>query len=423
MTDTLLCPNCGLEIEVSTVLASQVRQHLRREFEAEARKKERELALRQQEMEQREKSLAESRETLDREIQQRLVQERSELLMLAEAQVRESVASEMAELKEQLAGSQSKLQDAQAAEVELRKERRELESQTRELELAVNRRLDEERRTLREEGKREALEEHQLRDADRDKLINDLRKQIDDLKRKSEQGSQQAQGEVMELELEDILRQQFALDVIEPVPVGAHGGDLLQHVYDGSGQECGTILWESKRTKSWSDGWLAKLRDDQRTAKAEVAVLTSVELPKGFSSFGLVDGVWITSRTCLVGLAGALRAGLLEVARTRRAMIGQQTKSEFLYNYFSGTEFRQRVEGIVEAFVALKTDLDKEKRSMHRAWARREKQLERAVLHTAGLYGDVGGILGNKLAEISNLELPAVADLSDCEELENAPWA
>src|SRR5438132_10227517 len=204
----------------------------------------------------------------------------------------------------------------------------------------------------------------------------------------------------MEVELEDLLRQHFPMDVIEPVRVGAHGGDVIQHVHDGAGLECGIILWEAKRTKTWNDAWLPKLRDDQRLAKAHLAVLASVEMPKGLATFGPMEGVWVTSRGCLLGLAAALRAGMLDVARTRRSLDGQHTKIEALANYFAGPEFQQRIEGIVEAFRTMKEDLESEKRSMQRIWAKRAKQLDRAATHTAGFYGDVSGILGDKLAQL-----------------------
>jgi hypothetical protein len=279
--------------------------------------------------------------------------------------------------------------------------------------------VDEERAKIRDDAKREAEEQNRLREAEKEKLIEDLRGQIDDLKRIAEKGSPQVRGEVMELELEDLLRDLFHDDAIDPVPVGAHGGDILHRVYDVSGQGCGLILWESKRTKNWSDAWLPKLRNDQRVAKAHVAVLTSEELPKGVVTFGCIDGVWVTNRLCVVGLAAALRHGMIEAARARRALEGRQNKVEFLYTYLAGSEFRQRIEGIVEAFMTLRDDLESEKRSMHRMWAKREKQLERAVSNTAGLYGDLSGILGPSLPQIADLGLPTIAAVSESLPLES----
>ena len=295
----------------------------------------------------------------------------------------------------------------------LRKERRELEEQKETLELTLTRRLDEERTKIREAAKKEAVEERQLKDAEKDKLIADLRTRADDLTRKLEQGSQQLQGEVLETRLEDLLRQHFPFDDIEPVPTGIHGADVTHTVRDTSGAVCGIILWESKRTKNWSDGWLPKLRDNQRAAKAQIAVLVSLELPKDVSTFRLIDGVWVTSVPCAISLASALRAGLLEIAAAKRSMDGRSDKMELLYNYLSGQEFRHRVEGIVESFSTLKKDLDAEKRAVQKTWAKREKQLERAVMNTAGMYGDLSGIIGASLPAIEQLELSAIEDHSN----------
>jgi hypothetical protein len=292
----------------------------------------------------------------------------------------------------------------------LRKERRELEEQKETLELTLTRRLDEERSKIREAAKKEAADERQLKDAEKDKLISDMRSQIEDLKRKSEQGSQQTQGEVLELMLEELLRRCFPFDTILPVAKGVHGGDVIQIVHDSLGAECGIILWESKRTKSWSDGWLPKLRDDQRAAKAHLAILVSIELPKGITTFECIDNVWVTCQACAVALASALRSGLIDAASARRSADGKQTKMELLYNYLAGQEFRHRVEGIVESFVTLKQDLEAEKRAMQRIWAKREKQLERAITITSAMYGDFQGIAGASLAGIESLEIPAITD-------------
>jgi hypothetical protein len=272
----------------------------------------------------------------------------------------------MQHLKTQLLEATKNLTESQTKELQLRKDRRELEEKKQALELTVARTIDEERNRIREEAKRQADEEHRLKTADSEKLVADLRHQIGDLKRKAEQGSLQIQGEVLEVELENRLRDHFPHDVIEPIPTSKNGGDVLQHVADHSGQRCGSILWEAKRTKSFNDCWLGKLREDLRAARGQVAVIVSTELPKGVTTFACIDGVWVTSRACLHGLATALRQGILEVARTHRHLEGRQSKVDLLHQYLSGLEFRQRVEGIVEAFVTLKEDLESEKRSMRR---------------------------------------------------------
>jgi len=374
MSDKLICPNCRHSITLSAALSAQLRDRL------------------------------------NEEVAQRLEQERERLREEAQGTAQASVASEVQDLHEQLANAQMRLGESQKSELELRKDRRELENQKKELELTVNRKLDEERIKIREEAMAAMVEEHRLQDADKDRLTEDLRRQITDLKRRVEQGSPQTQGETLEWELESFLRRYFPMDTIEPVPVGTHGGDLLQHVRDGTGSPCGTILWEFKRTKKWCDAWLPKLRNDQRSARAHVAVLATVEMPKDVSTFGIVDGVWVTNRACVLGLAFALRNGVIDVARTRRSLEGKQNKAEVLFNYLTSSEFVQKIEGIVEAFRTLKDDLDSEKRSVARLWAKREKQIDQAFYNTAGLFGDLGAIMGSSLPQIADFELASITD-------------
>lgn len=406
MSDNIICPNCRFEIEVAEVLSAQLRAQLQIEFDAEVRKKESAIAEREKEVALAQQAVEIAEQDIDRRVSDQLAEERAKLSDEALAKAREQVTVELRDKDQQLADAAAKLKVAQDAELALRKDRRELEEQKQTLELTVNRRLDEERTKIRDTAKKEAADERQLKDAEKDKLINDLRSQIDDLKRKSEQGSQQLQGEVLEIRLEDLLRQQFPFDDVEPVPKGIHGGDVIHSVRDATGVICGIILWESKRTKNWSDGWLPKLRDDQRAAKAQIAILVSLELPKDVSTFRHIDGIWVTSVSCAISLASALRAGLLEVAAAKRAMDGRTDKMELLYTYLSGPEFRHRVGGIVEAFVTLREELEAEKRATQRIWAKREKQLERATIQTAGMYGDLSGIIGASLPEIEQLNLP-----------------
>jgi hypothetical protein len=233
-----------------------------------------------------------------------------------------------------------------------------------------------------------------------------LQDQIEDLKRKATQGSQQAQGEIAELGLEAVLSSEFPQDQIAPVPKGVRGADVVQVVVDSQGRGCGTIAWEMKNTKNWSDGWLEKLRDDQRGLKADVAVIVSSVLPKGMERFGRVDGVWITESQCVLGLATALRSSLIHVAQARSVAEGRGTKMESLYSYLTGNEFRQRVEAVVEAFVSMQGDVEKERRSMESIWAKREKQITRAITGLAGMYGDMQGIVGAPLPKVAQLEMP-----------------
>ncbi len=316
--------------------------------------------------------------------------------------VRQAQSAELQETRE-------RLQLAHEQERQLRIERRDLEDRQRELALTLQRTLDEERAKIREEAHRQADENHRLKEADRERLTANLRLQIDELKRKAELGIPSIQGETAEIDLEEFLRGQFPRDDIEPVPVGVHGGDVLQRVRDSSGQVCGTILYESKRTKSWQNAWLPKLRDDQMAARADLAVLVSAEMPKHLALFGQIDGLWIARRSCLEGLAVALRFGLIEVARTRRASEGPQTRADRVVAYLHGPSFRLKIEGVVAAYQTMKDALIDEKRWHQRDWAKREKQLDRAILTLSALVGDFDGLLGAALPSFDPLTTALIA--------------
>jgi hypothetical protein len=259
---------------------------------------------------------------------------------------------------------------------------------------------------VRDLAKQEAEAALTLRVREKEEQIASMQRQIEDLRRKAEQGSQQLQGEVQELALEALLCQKFPRDLLEPVPKGEFGGDLVQRVVGPAGQICGSILWEAKRTKNWSDGWLGKVREDQRAAKADVALIVSQALPKGLQTFDQIDGVWVTEPRCAVAVAIALRESLIALLAARLAGEGQQTKMEMIYQYLTGPRFRHRIEAVVERFSDMQADLDRERKTMMRLWAKREEQIRGVVESTAGLYGDLQGIAGRSLLEIEGLELP-----------------
>lgn len=355
------------------------------------------------------------------QLREQLAAERQKLIDEAKRKTAEQYTAELKDRDQQIQEYEEKINAAREAELELRKRERALQQKAEDLELAVERKLSEERDRIREAALKKAAEEYGLKDAEKDKLITDLRKQIDDMKRKAEQGSQQTQGEVLELALEDLLQQTFPIDGIEDVPKGIRGGDVIQRVISSAGIDCGTILWETKRTKNWSDSWLAKLRQDQREAKAALAILVTTALPAGVDHFALVDGIWVCDWACAVHVAAALRSGLLEVAKARRALEGQQSKMESVYNYLASTEFRNRVAGIVEAFATMRSDLESEKRAIQKQWAKREKQIDQAIGCTAGMYGDLQGIIGASLPEIEGMRMSELETNASVPALPAAP--
>lgn len=356
----------------------------------------------------REQSLEDRQRTLEREVQEKLKTERTALLQQARQEATAEATAQLSSLQEELTKNRTKLSEAQKAELDLRKQKQALEDEKREFELEKQRAIDAERSKIHEKAQRDAAEEYRLKTAEKDKLISDMQKQVEELKRKAEQGSQQLQGEVQELDLEATLRAAFPKDTIEPVPKGTFGGDTLQRVAGPLGNSIGTILWESKRTKAWSDGWLAKLRSDQREAKAEICAIVTSTLPKGINSFGQMDGVWICDMASAVPLAIVLRYALVEVATARQASEGKQTKMELVYGYLTGPNFRQRVEAIKEAFENMREDLEAEKKVIQKQWAKRDKQIEAVIANTVGMYGDLQGIAGKSMPEIEGLEFRAL---------------
>ena len=413
---TIICPKCKTEIRLTESLAAPLIEATRQQFEEKLSKKDDEIALREQALRDKEKQVSEAKRGLEQQVadqvaeqlkseRQRVIEEESKKAKQATATELASKTRELADLQEVLNSREEKLAEAQNAQAELIKKQRELDDAKRELELTVAKRVQDELSEVRTQAKREAEEGLKLKVAEKDQTIASMQQKIEELKQKADQGSQQLQGEVLELELENLLRTKFPFDTIEPVPKGEFGGDTLQRVISQSGVMSGTILWESKRTKNWSNGWLVKLREDQRTAKAEISVLVSQALPEGIETFDVVDGVWVTHPRAILPVATILRHTLLQVSNARLISEGQQTKAEMVYQYLTGPRFRQRVEAIVEAFSSMQEDLDKERKAIMKQWAKRDEQIERVMGATVGMYGDLQGIAGKSLREIEGLEL------------------
>ncbi len=366
---TIKCPHCGKEIPLTETLSHQIKENLRKEFE------------------------------------EKVKTEKEKWKQEAKKEAESDILIELKDLKKQITEKDEKIEQFQNNELEFRKKMRELEEQKKNVDLEVERKVDGRRKEIEQKAVETFTEEHRFKDLEKDKQIGDMRKIIEDLKRKAEQGSMQTQGEVLELDLEALLKTRFPVDEIEPVSKGMRGADILQKVHNRGGQYCGTIVWETKRTKAWSDGWISKLKDDQREIKAEIAVIVSETLPKEVNYFTQMEGVWVSNFSLAGSLAEALRTGLIQVSQTKLSAVGKNEKMEVLYNYLSGPEFKQRVEAIVEAFKSMKEDLDEEKRAMTKRWAKREKQIERVITNTASMHGDMQGIIGASLPQIKLLEL------------------
>lgn len=363
MAQAMKCPKCGEQIEVADILTKDIQAKVETEF------------------------------------RNRMEKERQEAVQAAEKKARESMTMELTDLQGQLKEEKEKREASQKLELELRKKQRDLEEAQKNLELDVARKMDEERKKIEETATNKVLEETRLRESEKDKKLQDAMRQIEDMQRKMAQGSQQAQGEVLELEFENMLKREFPLDDIAPVAKGVKGGDVIQTVRTRSGMECGKILWELKRTKTWSEGWLAKLKDDGRDAKASMLVLVSEAVPSGFKHFKQMDGVWVSEIPYVLPLAFVLRSGMVAVATAKETEAGKKDKAELVYDYLTGGEFKNRVSGIVEAYKTMMEDLEGEKRAMTRMWEKRAKQIEKAIHNTAGMCGEIEGLAGSKELE------------------------
>src|SRR5713101_2502353 len=411
----IVCPSCKAEIKLTESLAFPLVESTRKEYENKIRQIQAGITQREAELLNQQAALASERESIEEQVNLRLTAERERISaeegrkarLLVSADI-EQKGKEVAELQEVLKDRDSRLAAAQKSQADLIRKQRELDDAKREMELTIEKRVQKSLDGIRDQARKDAEDQLKLKVLEREQTISSMQRQIEELKRKADQGSQQLQGEVQEIELESILRAKFLRDTIEPVPKGVRGGDVLHYVSGPLGKRCGTILWEAKRTKNWSDDWLSKAREDQRTARAEVAVIISKVLPKGVETFDLREGVWIAEPRYAIPIAIVLRHSLIELAAARQAAEGQQTKMELLYHYLTGPRFRQRVQAIVEKFSDMQEDLERERRAMTRLWAKREEQIRGVIEATAGMYGDLQGIAGRTLHEIEGLQLKAL---------------
>lgn len=387
--DTIQCPSCGKRIPLTKALTGQIEESLRKDLQRESREREQELRA---------------------EFEERLREEKKHSL----AKAKKEIGAELADAQDELVDTRKKLETANKKELQLLRKQKELQDKQANLELEIERRVVAAQESIMKKATDLAGEKHRLKDQEKDKRIADFSRQVEDLQRKLEQSSQQLQGEAAELDLESVLRTAFPYDEVEPVAKGTRGADIIWTIRNVQGTPCGQVVWEAKTAKNWSDTWLAKAKDDQRRRKAACAVVVSVNLPDGVQHFGNMEGVWVCSPTLAVGVATALRAQIIQMASARLAADGKDSKMEDLYRYLTGAEFRQRVEAMVESFVEMKEDLDRERRSLESSWARREKQIGRAVQSLAGMYGEMQGIVGQTLQRVKTLELaPGEAILTD----------
>lgn len=397
MEDTakkITCPKCGYLISIDDVLTHEIESKLQKEFEIK------EKTLRDSVEQENATTLAEKAAGLEGQIRTKLEKDN---------------ADKQKYLEEQVAEKDLKLQEARKNELDLIKEKQTLKDEKDAFELEKARQLDAERKEIEEAASKKATEAQQSKIDQLNKQLSDATKAKDELARKLEQGSQQTQGEVQELILEDLLKSEFIYDTITPVPKGVKGADVIQTVNTQTGTVCGSIIWESKKTKTWSEGWVGKLKEDQRIAKADIAIIVSSVLPESAPPISTRNGVWICDIKLAIAIAIVLRQSLESISREKLMSIGKNEKVEILYSYLTGNEFKQRIEAIVETFSAMDTSLKKERIVYEKIWCERDKQIQNVIRNTVGIYGDLNGVI--QLQKIDALELPEATSGTSGEKL------
>jgi hypothetical protein len=398
----IVCPKCKTEIKLTESLSAPMVERVRAEYEERLRAQG-EMAHKQQEALKARESLLEA--TISNRVREREEDLRTQARMQAQAMIT-SAEEEAAQLRESL-------RVAQQAQAEALRKERELEGRERAITLTIEQGITAGVRQAEERARREADDAARLKRMELEATITSMQVKLAEAQQKAEQGSQQLQGEVQELDLEAALHAKFPYDTLSEIAKGINGADVQQVVISPSGAQCGVILWESKRTKNWSAVWLGKLRDDLRTANADIPVIITQAMPKDVDGFDVVDGVWVCAPKYALALATLLREGLLRVHAVRQAQTGMASKAELIYAYLVGKQFRHRIEAVVEAFTSLQSDLDSEKKAITRAWAKRSAQIENALTATSGLFGDIQGVGGSAIPEIEALNTYALGAGSD----------
>ncbi|MCS6824774.1 MAG: DUF2130 domain-containing protein [Cytophagaceae bacterium] len=384
----LTCPKCGHRFNAEQTIAQNVEERLRSEFNKKF------------------KSLLEQKEE---EFKKKSEEDKKRIEELLKNKIKEDFQLQLKLHKEELEQKRKENLELKAKEFEMMKQAQQLEEKMQEMELQMKKKFLEERKNIEAEIKQKLETDNQLQLREKDMLIEQLQRHLQDMQKKVEQGSMQAQGEAQELALEEILKSSFPFDIIQEVGKGVKGADIIQTVRNAAGIECGKIIYESKRTKDFQKEWIEKLKADCRSHKADIAVIISQALPADIKYFGQKDNVWISSFATAKNVALILRQALIHIHEIRSAQENKGDKMQMLYHYLTGTEFTQHVLAIVEAFTYMRESIIKEKTAMEKLWKEREKQAEKAILNISNLYGSIKGIAGNAVPEIKQLDINNLA--------------
>ena len=411
---TIACPNCGTEIDVNDILYHQVDAQLKKKYQDDLKREKEKIDSRSSELEQQREALEEEKskqaETLAQQLSAKLKEKEVELSKKLKKAAEAEQEGALAILREELDEKSKKVQELNKTSAELEKLKRDKDELEEKLKAEAEKQLSERLASERQKISKEESVKSELKLRELEKQLADQMKLTEEMKRKQEQGSMQTQGEVQELVIEEWLAEKFPLDTIQEIKKGERGADCLQIVHTRSRQNCGSIYYESKRTKNFQPSWIEKFKADIRERGANIGVLVTEVMPSDMDRLGLKDGIWVCSYDEFKGLCTVLRESIIQISS---AIVTQENKGDkmgMLYDFLTSNEFQLQIEAIVEGFTQMKTDLESEQRSMRGIWKKREKQIEKVLLNTTGMYGSIKGIAGNAVQAIPLLELPEEDD-------------
>ncbi|HEY0680184.1 MAG TPA: DUF2130 domain-containing protein [Chitinophagaceae bacterium] len=382
MATDIKCPSCGSVFALGEAEAEEYKKELQVQMKEYVRKKDDEYKRKADDFEK----------------------QKAQIEAAAHKKASDELTVRLRAMEEEAKVRTMQLQEMQKKELDFMREKNELEQRARNMDIEIEKRLIEDRKKIEQEAVQRETQLFDMKMKEKELQLDSMKRTIEELKRKSEQGLIHQQGEAQEILLEELLAEHFPFDTIEEVGKGVEGADCMQTVRNQAGKECGKLIYESKRTKGWNSNWIDKLKNDMRSRQADLAILVTQTFPKGMDCFGERDGVWICSFKEVIGLASALRNAVIRIAESRKSEENKGEKMQMLYNYLTGLEFRQQIEAIVEGFMTMKQSILKERVQMEKLWKEREKQLEKVLINTSGMYGSIKGIAGASVEEIPLLE-------------------
>ena len=415
MPNDIKCPNCGHHFDVENVIAAEIEQKFHQQFQEKLQQSLNAIEQDKNKLLAEQQKFEEAKKNENELFAQRLQKEKLKLETELQEQLGKSIAADFENkvrmLENNKKDNEEKLMEARRKELEFLQKEQAINNKEAELDITLQKRLQEERILLSEQIHRQEAEKNQIKDTEFQLKLKELqvqleeqRKLAEEMKRRAEQSSMQRQGEVQELLLEQILKENFPFDLIKEVGKGVEGADCIQVVRNHAGKECGKIIYESKRTKGWNNAWIEKLKNDKRNRGVDVAILVTHAFPKDMERFGEKDGIWICTFNEVGSVAYLLRKGIIQIQEVQKSQENKGEKMQMLYDYLTGIEFRGQIEAIAEGFMTIKNGISKERMQMEKIWKEREKQLEKVLLNTSALYGSVKGIAGASIGDVPLLD-------------------